>query len=179
MPISLSRVSQDPKMESTRPWIVQKYGGTSIGKLLDTIAVSILPESLRTYNVAVVCSARSGTSKSKGTTALLLKAIHYATSSESSPADILSAIEIIQEEHLIAARAISVKKNCVDVNKTALEDLQSSIKDDCEQLRKFLMATWTVGEISERAQDRVLAVGEKLAVRIVVAAFESQVCGFD
>ncbi|KAL7418051.1 Aspartate/glutamate/uridylate kinase [Mrakia frigida] len=55
-------------------WIVQKYGGTSVGKFLDAITGNIIPSYLNQNRVVVVCSARSGTTKSNGTTNLLLKA---------------------------------------------------------------------------------------------------------
>jgi aspartate kinase len=164
-----------PSMDTVKPWVVQKYGGTSIGKLLETITGTIIPSFLQTYNVAVVCSARSGTSKSKGTTSLLLEAIHYATSKETTCTELDRVIDIIKEEHLIAARAIGSERNGPEIQDLPQGDLEATIRDDCEQLRSFLRATWTVGEISERTQDRVLAVGEKLSVRIVVAALETQV----
>ena len=157
----------------SKPWVVQKYGGTSIGKLLNTITSSIIPGYLETCNVAVVCSARSGTSKSKGTTSLLLQAIHYATFSETSTKDLDRVIDMIKEEHLQATH-IAVEQR-TDHDRVLLEGLQANIERDCEQLRAFLKATWTVGEISDRTQDRVLAVGEKLACRIVVASLQNQV----
>ncbi|KAI5477263.1 aspartate kinase [Pseudohyphozyma bogoriensis] len=57
------------------PWIVQKYGGTSVGKFLPVIGQEIVPSYLNAGNrLALVCSARSGESKSTGTTNLLLRA---------------------------------------------------------------------------------------------------------
>jgi aspartate kinase len=70
-------------------WIVQKYGGTSVGKLLETIVGEIVPYATSLYRarispeiyyfssyipqgrLAIVCSARSGSTKSTGTTALV------------------------------------------------------------------------------------------------------------
>lgn len=152
-----------------RPWIVQKYGGTSIGKLLNTITGSIIPEHLQLYNVAVVCSARSGTSKSKGTTSLLLDAIRLATSSETSTVELDQVINVIKEEHLAAAH-IAVREREQQKDRVIFEKLQQDIEKECEHLRSFLKAAWTIGEISERTQDRVLAVGEKLSCRILVAS---------
>ncbi|KAM0789418.1 hypothetical protein ACM66B_000243 [Microbotryomycetes sp. NB124-2] len=58
-----------------QPWVVQKYGGTSLGKFLKTIASTVIPGYIESGNrIAVVCSARSGESKSTGTTNLLLRA---------------------------------------------------------------------------------------------------------
>lgn len=155
---------------------MQKYGGTSLGKLLEKITSDIIPGYLKTYSVAIVCSARSSTSKSKGTTNLLLDAIRLATVSETSTVELDGVIDTLQAEHLEAARATLMKTGCHS-EPCLLEDLQNDITNDCEHLRRFLHATWTVGEISERAQDRVLAVGEKLSCRIVVAALEKEVRG--
>ncbi|KAI6001590.1 Aspartate/glutamate/uridylate kinase [Pisolithus orientalis] len=56
------------------PWLVQKFGGTSIGKFAIDIARDIIPNYIDQYQVAVVCSARSGSTKALGTTNLLLRA---------------------------------------------------------------------------------------------------------
>ena len=62
----------------TKPWLVQKYGGTSLGKLLDTICCKIIPQYNAGHNLIVICSAFSGTLKASGTTSLLLQCIAYA-----------------------------------------------------------------------------------------------------
>lgn len=62
-------------------WIVQKYGGTSVGKFLPVITSQIVPSYLASnpnFRLALVCSARSGSTKAKGTTNLLLKAADQA-----------------------------------------------------------------------------------------------------
>ncbi len=59
------------------PWTVQKYGGTSVGKSLGQIS-SIVESYLPTAQVAVVCSARSSSTKALGTTNLLLQASKQA-----------------------------------------------------------------------------------------------------
>lgn len=82
------------------PWIVQKFGGTTVGKFATKIAedalayvVLVAASLLHTYNafysgymgnykVAVVCSARSGSTKALGTTNLLLKAATQALSAQ-------------------------------------------------------------------------------------------------
>ncbi|KAF1985609.1 aspartate kinase [Aulographum hederae CBS 113979] len=157
-----------------KPWIVQKYGGTSIGKLLPEITGSIIPAYLKDYQVAVVCSARSGSTKSRGTTSLLLEAIHLATSREDSTEDLDQVLDIIKEEHFQAAREAVVGGDVQESYEKLSRELQASIEADCESLRKFLKAAWTIGELSERSQDRVLAVGEKLACRIVAASLQSK-----
>ena len=50
-----------------RDWVVQKYGGTSIGKFPKEIT-EIICNELERNRLAVVCSARSSGIKADGTT---------------------------------------------------------------------------------------------------------------
>lgn len=50
-----------------KDWVVQKYGGTSIGKFPEEIA-DIICSELKRNRLAVVCSARSSGVKAEGTT---------------------------------------------------------------------------------------------------------------
>ncbi|OAX34728.1 aspartate kinase [Rhizopogon vinicolor AM-OR11-026] len=87
LPLSLS--SNNPvalRQNTTHPeakWLVQKYGGTSVGKFAVNIARDIVSTYLDQHKVAVVCSARSGSVKALGTTNLLLKAASEARRSKS------------------------------------------------------------------------------------------------
>jgi aspartate kinase len=153
-----------------KPWIVQKYGGTSIGKLLPEITGTIVPPYLQTHRVVVVCSARSGTTKSSGTTSLLLEAIRIATSNEPYHEDLCAITERIRDEHLIAAENA--------VGKDASEHLRTvrlQIMKDCARLQQLLDATAMLAEISDHTTDRVLAIGETLACRIMAASLQSKV----
>ncbi|KAE8249772.1 hypothetical protein A4X13_0g5084 [Tilletia indica] len=80
LPSALTPTSAAPSGSgsASRPWIVQKYGGTSVGKFLPTIAQSIAPSYLRDNQLIIVCSARSGQTKALGTTNLLLQAAAQA-----------------------------------------------------------------------------------------------------
>ncbi|KAJ6469424.1 Aspartate/glutamate/uridylate kinase [Mycena sanguinolenta] len=73
-PPNLHQNSIDP---SSR-WLVQKFGGTSVGKFPVNIARDIVSSYIDSNRVAVVCSARSGSTKALGTTNLLLKAASEA-----------------------------------------------------------------------------------------------------
>ncbi|KAH7105099.1 aspartate kinase [Auriculariales sp. MPI-PUGE-AT-0066] len=66
-------------------WLVQKFGGTSVGKFAAKIAEDVLPRYLDQHKVAIVCSARSGSTKALGTTNLLLKAASEALQRSSTP----------------------------------------------------------------------------------------------
>ncbi|GAA97623.1 uncharacterized protein L969DRAFT_49494 [Mixia osmundae IAM 14324] len=74
--------TQSPELRgnpSEGDWVVQKFGGTSIGKFVEVIAQTIVPRYLdEGHRVALVCSARSGQSKSTGTTNLLIQAAQEA-----------------------------------------------------------------------------------------------------
>ncbi|KAG9311844.1 Aspartate/glutamate/uridylate kinase [Chiua virens] len=59
-------------------WLVQKFGGTSVGKFAVQIARDIVSNYIDQHKVAIVCSARSGSTKALGTTNLLLKAASEA-----------------------------------------------------------------------------------------------------
>jgi aspartate kinase len=154
----------------SKQWLVQKYGGTSIGKLLPTVSDRIIPSYLCSHKVAVVCSARSGATKSTGTTSLLLEAIRLATIGDRHLAELNAIVEQIKNEHLIAAKQA--------INEEAVEMLQTvkiEIKKDCEKLHSLLKATVMLAEISDRTSDRVLAIGETLSCRIVAASLKSKV----
>ncbi|KAI0074988.1 aspartate kinase [Panus rudis PR-1116 ss-1] len=73
-PPNLHQNNQDPDVK----WIVQKFGGTSVGKFAVRIAEDIVSQYLDQHKVAIVCSARSGSTKALGTTNLLLQAASQA-----------------------------------------------------------------------------------------------------
>lgn len=73
-PSVLRQNNTDPEAK----WIVQKFGGTSVGKFPINIARDIVSNYTGQHKVAVVCSARSGSAKALGTTSLLLKAASEA-----------------------------------------------------------------------------------------------------
>ncbi|KAI0318786.1 Aspartate/glutamate/uridylate kinase [Amylostereum chailletii] len=73
-PPNLHQNSIDPAAQ----WLVQKYGGTSVGKFAAKIAREIVPQYLDQHKLAIVCSARSGSTKALGTTNLLLRAASEA-----------------------------------------------------------------------------------------------------
>ncbi|EUC55184.1 aspartokinase [Rhizoctonia solani AG-3 Rhs1AP] len=64
---------QNPDSPNAR-WVIQKFGGTSVGKFAAKIAEQVVPAYIVEDKVALVCSARSGSTKALGTTNLLLKA---------------------------------------------------------------------------------------------------------
>ncbi|KAE8444732.1 hypothetical protein EG329_014292 [Mollisiaceae sp. DMI_Dod_QoI] len=157
--------------QDDRQWIVQKYGGTSLGKLLPQITETIIPSYLPNNKVAVVCSAISGTEKAKGTTSLLLAAIDCAITANRQT-ELNGIIDIIQQEHFKAIKALRLQ------SETGHEKLFTAVERDvskeCNELKAFLSAAQTIGELSPRSKDRVLFTGEKLSCLLVVAALRSK-----
>ena len=67
--------------DAAKPWVVQKFGGTSVGKAPDVIAGQIIRQSLETYRVIAVFSASSSATKNAGTTAKsVVDAIRHTSS---------------------------------------------------------------------------------------------------
>lgn len=184
-------------MSEERAWIVQKYGGTSVGKFLRTIVDVVTPTYLETNRVAIVCSARSGKTKALGTTSLLLEAakqtMERSTSQVGSVADTpemrygdgpaaatLSArLTRLTEgtespsyyenvDNILREHLAAARAEIKDAK--ILEQLEMDITQDCEGLRDFLNAAKIIHEVSPRSRDVIMGIGEKLACRLVVAA---------
>ncbi|KAL0088932.1 Aspartate/glutamate/uridylate kinase [Phycomyces blakesleeanus] len=150
---------------SDHPWVVQKYGGTSVGKFLETIASTIVPSYMDSHRVAVVCSARSGEEKSTGTTNRLLKAAEEAL--EEGSISYLEIVKDIKDDHINVARSL-IK------NKDLLKELEAQLHQDCLRLRSFLQAAEIIDEISPRSKDVIVGMGEKLACTLVAAVLKDR-----
>lgn len=125
--------------QTEKPWIVQKYGGTSLGKLLEAITGTIVPQYLDNNNVAVVCSAISGSTKSEGTTSLLLKAVELATSRDGTGREVNEVIDLVRDSHLSICKAMQFGIDGVR-NAKVFAELERGIRSDCEGVRSFLVA---------------------------------------
>ncbi|OAQ27633.1 aspartate kinase [Linnemannia elongata AG-77] len=152
-----------PPYNPSRPWIVQKFGGTSISKFIRSITSTIIPNHLVTNRIAVVCSARSSETKSLGKTNRLLKAAASALVPGST--EFIKTVQDIRLDHLNA-----VQDNIS--NATILRRVQNQINHDCNQLHIFLKAIQTIEEMSVKSKDAIMAVGERLSCRIVAGILE-------
>lgn len=143
-------------------WVVQKFGGTSVGKF----PINIVDEIIKYYsqnpqidnNVAVVCSARSSQNKAEGTTSRLLKCCDLAAKEE----EFESIIELIRQDHVNNADryiqdAVLQTRLIEDTNK------------ELELIEKYLEASKVLGEVSSRTIDLVMSVGEKLSCLFMTA----------
>ncbi|KAH8707733.1 Aspartate kinase FUB3 [Beauveria bassiana] len=159
----------DPELE----WVVQKYGGTSIGKYAFQIAQDIIRETLRRNRVAVVCSARSTTSKVAGTTTRLIDIFNAFEAARvrgvqhsDSLAALRTSLDVIIQEH-IAATAPSLES----------EDSRDRLAESLS-----LQGQVTVSAVAEAltlsdydysfVQDRLISLGEKLSCLSLLAILQ-------
>lgn len=190
MPLASSPASP---LSVATPWVVQKFGGTSVGKFAEDIAEKIVKVySDDGYRVAVVCSARSTNTKEEGTTTRLLQAADYAMASTSGAADdaehldpdgaeaadaeaaahkaeieCTNKIEAIRESHLEIAR-LHIKSPKI------LEQLELDINKECDLVAGIMSAVRVLDEISPRTLDSIISAGEKLACLYMAALFNDR-----
>ncbi|KAF9018678.1 hypothetical protein BDZ89DRAFT_1165025 [Hymenopellis radicata] len=170
---------------SSAPWLVQKFGGTSVGKFSVNIARDIVSTYIHSNKVAVVCSARSGSTKALGTTNLLLKAASEALfrcKSKSNPTSgtatpngvgLFARLKAHNPRHSGSYTAGALQQANIrdaDIRK-AFED---EVDADCEWLRNFLFASQIIDEISPRAKDSIVGLGERLACKYMTAVVRDQ-----
>lgn len=166
------------KNHGDRGWVVQKFGGTSVGKFPDKIAEDIVKQYVENNRVVVVCSARSTGKKVTGTTSRLLevykklRAIGLATSDHEAQEELLGeAKHIVQEicdDHVAAADNF--------VRDTQLSSLlKAGIEVECQLLVDYLEAARRFNlEINARAKDRVVSFGEKLCCRFMTCLLKDR-----
>lgn len=120
-----------------RPWIVQKYGGTSLGKMLDRICEEIIPTSLETGRLVIACSALSSSEKTNGTTTLLLDCIELAQKPEESTASaqIATNLATIRDNHFQI-----LQQDTRDFDRSGLAEIEAEIIDDCSEAQGILKA---------------------------------------
>ncbi|KAK1760939.1 Aspartate/glutamate/uridylate kinase [Echria macrotheca] len=156
---------------SPNGWVVQKFGGTSVGKFPDKIAQDIISTYVENNRLAVVCSARSTGKKVTGTTSRLLEVFKKLRTIVGTPGD-----EARQEELLKDAKRIvhDICKDHVEAADTFVRDpqinaqLREETEKECQLLIEYLEAAKRFKlEINSRAKDRVVSFGEKLSCRFM------------
>lgn len=142
----------DLKELQANGWIVQKFGGTSVGKFPENIVDDIVKQYSKTKRVAVVCSARSSKTKSEGTTTRLLR----AASLSAERGDYISILKVIEQDHTENAtkriQDLEIQKNLV-----------ARTVQELERAQELLHASQVIGEISPRTLDSIMSIGEKLS----------------
>ncbi|OJJ55323.1 hypothetical protein ASPSYDRAFT_209815 [Aspergillus sydowii CBS 593.65] len=161
----ISILKDAPANSTNSNWVVQKFGGTSVGKFALNIIDRVVLPSLSEHKVAVVCSARSSSTKAEGTTNRLLRAARDAEDSHSK--QYLSLIEAVRLEH---AEVVETQISSDQLR----AQLISEIDTECERVLKVLEAAQTLGEISARCVDKVISTGEKLSCRLMAAFLQDR-----
>jgi aspartate kinase len=142
----------DLKSVQADNWVVQKFGGTSVGKFPKNIVNDIVKVFNENNHVAVVCSARSSHTKSEGTTSRLLKAADLASDNK----DYTLILQLIEDDHVNNA-----KTNVV--NQQLQDQLIHDTKHEIDRAKELLRASQVIGEISPRTLDSIMSIGEKLS----------------
>ena len=137
--------------------VVQKYGGTSIGRPERMINVAKIVQNTiaQEKRVIVVLSAMSGGIKIEGTTSSLMSAARAAISRGSY----YKTIDLLEENHLD-----TIEKTIRD--KKIKSQLIDGIKSELYKLKSFLDAIQVIGEVSARSMDVIVSTGEKMSARI-------------
>ncbi|KAI9687541.1 MAG: Aspartokinase [Bathelium mastoideum] len=160
------------KQEKNLPggWIVQKFGGTSVGKKPLNIA-DIVQAGLNSSRIAVVCSARSSNTKSEGTTNRLLRAAREAEK-KSSTKHYGKIVELIRRDHVEAAQAVIQSSD-------TLERFTDAVNAECNSLVKILDSAQHLEGISSKGiialiEDSIVSEGEKLSCQFMTAVLQDR-----
>ncbi len=143
-------------------YIVQKFGGTSLGKADRMRGVAgIVKNSLKSDRVVLALSAMSSYVKSEGTTSKLIEAADAALAKK----DFHGIIDFIEEHHLETINEL--------MNGELHEQVSEQIKEELRGLKSFLGAISVIGEMSTRSQDVIIGMGEKLSACIFAGLLNS------
>lgn len=145
-----------------KPWLVQKFGGTSVGKMPEGIE-TIVQEYSRDFKVVVVCSARSSYTKEEGTTTRLLRAADLAING----GDFLAVVEDVRADHL---RTVAEVIRSDEIRSQLAKDVNA----ECDMVEKYLSASQIIDEVSPRTLDHIMSAGEKLACMFMAAVFNDR-----
>lgn len=145
--------------------IVQKFGGTSVGRAERMLDVAkIVQNTLDQENkVVVVLSAMSSGVKSEGTTSNLLKAADEAIKKGSY----YKILDLLEDYHM------GVVKDTVE-DSAIREQIAVEVRAELHKLKSFLDAIQVIGEISPRSMDAIIGTGEKLSAIIFASILNSK-----
>jgi len=143
-------------------YIVQKFGGTSLGTAERMKAVAnIVRSSLEHNRVIVALSAMSSYIKAEGTTSRLIGAADAALQKQ----DFYRVIDQLEDYHLETARQL--------IAGAFQEQVVEQIDTEFKAVKSFLKAISVIGEISPRSHDVIISTGEKLSALIFTGLLNS------
>lgn len=143
----------------TKETLVMKFGGSSVGssQAMAQVMAIVRDEKPNWKNIAVVISALGGV------TDILLKMASQAVTDRKDPAEL--AEKLFQMHHEIADALIqddSLRKS----TEQEIGELISQVIHLCE-------AVGIIGEASPRVMDAIASTGERMSVRLLAAALQS------
>ena len=143
-------------------YIVQKFGGTSLGKAERMQAVAaIVRRSLEHDRVIVALSAMSSYVKAEGTTSRLIEAADAALHKK----DFYRILDQLEQYHLDTTRQL--------ITGAFQEQIVEQVDAELKALKSFLEAISVIGEISPRSHDVIISTGEKLSALIFAGLLNS------
>ncbi|KAK3604216.1 hypothetical protein CHS0354_002024 [Potamilus streckersoni] len=144
-------------------YIVQKFGGTSVGTAERIEKVGqIISAWSKQYKVIVTVSAISSYTKSEGTTSKLILAKELAE----KHGPYIKVIDEIEELHIN-----TVKELLKDTQ--ILSAATAKIAEIIKKLKSFLSAVEIIHETTPRIEDVIVSTGEKLSAVILSAALNA------
>lgn len=143
-------------------YVVQKFGGTSLGKADRMRGVAeTVKSSLKNDRVVLALSAMSSYIKAEGTTSRLIEAADAALAKK----DFYKIIDAIAEHHIGAVDEL--------ISGAMHEQVSEHIRQELHGLKSFLDAISVIGEMSPRSQDVIIGMGEKLSACIFTGLLNS------
>ncbi|CAK4032995.1 aspartate kinase [Lecanosticta acicola] len=153
-------------------WVVQKFGGTSVGKFPVKIAEEVVQAGLDPKGerrVAIVCSARSTSTKSEGTTNRLVRCAIDVL--DKSSGRFRNIVETIRLDHLQAGRdACGVWGSSSEI----LQSYTEQVNAECRMLLKILESAQFLKAVTDQTEDMIISVGEKLSCLYMTALLQSR-----
>lgn len=135
---------------------VHKFGGTSVGSAERMVSVvEIIRGTLGLCRPVVVASAMAGVTNQLVDGAAAAKAGNRKHA--------IDLAEQLRERHLTALRQIAGPNPPIEVER--------SVRALVDELLELLRAVTLLGELTPRTYDRILPIGEKLAVLLLSVAF--------
>ena len=119
--------------------------------------------------IAVVCSARSSTTKDQGTTNRLVRAAIDVL--EPNSGKFRDIVETIRLDHLQAGKdACSVW----GASSSILDQYTQAVNAECRNLLKILESAMFLKAVTDQTEDMVISVGEKLSCLYMAALLQSR-----
>ncbi|KAK5677414.1 hypothetical protein LTS10_009984 [Elasticomyces elasticus] len=154
--------TQDKDLPGGANWVVQKFGGTSVGKVAVRIAEDIVLAGLKDQRIAVVCSARSTGTKAEGTTNRLLRAANAAKDFTAASNKYVDIVEAMRLDHVQAGA------DCIR-DEEILQKYTKDVNAECHGLLRILESAQFLKAVTSQTMDMVMSVGEKLSCLYMTA----------